>query len=90
MVFAQQVRKMHRRRTDKLAETRLRDIDAAFDRLRTAMRPLRSASGKFVYGPQTDVAEENREIIRRASAAIQRERRKLWKMRKPPKRLLGV
>ena len=49
--------------------------------LKRAMRPLRSEIGRFPYGPQTDEAEANREEIREASTAIQRERRKLWKMR---------
>jgi hypothetical protein len=44
------------------------------------MKPLRSQIGKFQYGPQTTVAEENREAMRLASEAIQRERRKLWKL----------
>lgn len=81
VVFAQQTRKLHRRRTDRNAETRSRDLDAALARLRDAMKPLRSEIGKFPYGPQTDQAERNRDRIRAASEALQRERRKLFKMK---------
>jgi hypothetical protein len=81
VVFAQQTRKLHRRRTAKTAEARERDIEAALERLREAMKPLRSEIGRFPYGPQTDAAERNRDKIRAASDALQRERRKLWKMR---------
>lgn len=81
VAFAQQVRKFHRRRTAKTADQRQRDLDIAIQRLKDAMAPLRSEIGRFPYGPQSSIAEENRERIREASAALQRERRKLWKMR---------
>ena len=81
VVFAQQVRKHHRRRTNRNAEQRTEDINRALQRLKDAMAPLRSEIGRFPYGPQTDVAEKNRELIRDASDALQRERRKLWKMK---------
>jgi hypothetical protein len=44
------------------------------------MGPLRSEIGRFAYGPQTTLAERNRQAIRDASDKLQRERRKLWKM----------
>ena len=81
VVFAQQVRKHHRRRTGRTSEQRTSDIETALQRLKDAMRPLKTQIGKFPYGPQTDAAERNRDKIRAASAAIQKERRKLWKMR---------
>lgn len=81
VVFAQQTRKHHRRRTNRAAESRTRDIEAALERLREAMKPLKSEIGRFPYGPQTPSAEANRDRIREASAAIQRERRKLFKMK---------
>lgn len=82
VAFAAQVRKFHRRRTDKRQSVqRSADIESALSRLKDAMEPLRSEIGRFPYGAQTDAAERNRETIRDASAAIQRERRKLWKMR---------
>jgi hypothetical protein len=81
VAFAQQVRKFHRRRTSRKADQRARDIEVAVQRLKDAMGPLRSEIGRFPYGPQTSIAEANRERIREASAALQRERRKLWKMK---------
>jgi len=77
---ARRVRAYHRRRTEKRSPQRRADITVARDRLKEAMRPLKSAIGQFPYGPQTVAAEENREAIREMSAAIQAERRKLWKM----------
>jgi hypothetical protein len=81
VAFAQQVRRFHRRRTDRRSNQREADIQLALVRLKEAMAPLRTEIGRFPYGPQTDVAEENRQRIREASAIIQRERRKLWKMK---------
>lgn len=81
VTYAQQVRKMHRRRTDKSSPRRAEDIEGALTRLREAMKPLRSEIGRFPYGPQTTRAEANRDRIRDASEAIQTERRKLHKMK---------
>lgn len=81
IAFAQGVRAVHRRRSAKTSKQRQADIEIALARLKDAMRPLKSAIGKFPYGPQTDAAEDNRQAIREASLAIQRERRKLFKMR---------
>lgn len=78
---ARAVRAYHARRTSKQSDQRTRDIDVALARLREAMAPLKSEIGRFPYGPQTARAEANREAIREASAAIQIERRKLWKMK---------
>ena len=82
VVFAQAVRSTHRRRSNKTSSQRQSDIRLALERIREAMAPLRSEIGKFPYGPQTDVAEKNRQSIRNASFALQRERRKLFKMQK--------
>lgn len=81
VAFARQVRKFHARRTHRNHAQRVEDINIALARLKEAMKPLRSEIGRFPYGPQTTIAENNRERIREASDAIQRERRKLWKMR---------
>jgi aminoglycoside phosphotransferase family enzyme len=81
VALAQQVRRFHRRRSNRYSQHRAADIDHALNRLREAMAPLRSESGRFHYGPQTDAAEAKRQRVREASAALQRERRKLWKMR---------
>lgn len=83
VAYAQQVRAFHRRRANKRSPQREADIALALQRLREAMAPLRSEIGRFPYGPQTTEAEGNRDKIREASEAIQRERRKLWKMKKP-------
>ena len=86
IVFAQQTRKLHRRRTQVQSDQRQRDIEQALTRLRDAMAPLRSEIGRFPYGPQTTVAERNRQRIRDASTDIQRERMKLHKMMSPQAR----
>src|SRR3954469_2229444 len=78
---AERGRKFHARRTDKDSPQRKADIDLALERLKEAMLPLRSEIGRFPYGPQTAEAEDNRQIIRAASEHIQRERRKLWKLK---------
>jgi hypothetical protein len=80
VAFAQQVRKFHRRRTGRTDPRRKEDIALARERLREAMAPLKSEIGRFAYGPQTAIAEQNRQAIRDASARIQTERRKLSKM----------
>lgn len=90
ITFAQQVRKLHRRRTDKLSKQRADDITLAVERVREAMAPLRSEIGRFPYGPQTDVAERNRETIRDASNRLQAERRKLWKMNRGARQLKAL
>lgn len=86
VAHAKDVRVSHRRRSVKTDRQRLHDLTLAFERVKDAMLPLRSEIGKFPYGPQTDQAEENRKTIREASAALQRERRKLWKMLQDPKK----
>lgn len=80
--FAAQTRRYHARRTQKNSQQRQDDIEGALGRIREAMKPLRSEIGRFPYGPQTDLAESNRERIRELSAALQAERRKLWKMQR--------
>lgn len=80
--YARHVREVHARRSDRGAPQREADIQIALDRLKQAMKPLRSEIGRFPYGPKTEQAEENRQVIYRLSQDIQRERRKLWKMLK--------
>lgn len=86
IVLARSIRARHRRLTDRNSERRVEDIRHALGRLSAAMKPLRSEIGKFPYGPQTTIAEKNRTRIREASAALQVERRKLWKMLTPSQR----
>jgi hypothetical protein len=80
VAYAQQVRRFHRRRSPRNSSQRVTDVQLALTRLAAAMKPLRSEIGRFPYGPQTDIAEQNRETIREAAASIKRERIKLWKM----------
>ena len=80
VLFARAVRRQHRRRTARNQDRRVKDIEAALARLREAMKPLKSEIGRFPYGPQTTIAEKNRDRIREASASLQVERRKLHKM----------
>lgn len=77
VAFAVQVRRYHRRRTGKDAKQRQADIARALRRIKVAMAPLRSEIGRLATGPSTERSRE----IREASLALQRERRKLWKMR---------
>ena len=77
---ARKVRAVHRRRSNRGAPQREQDISLALERIQRAMQPLRSMIGRFPYGPQTDEAEANRQLVRDASQELQRERRKLWKM----------
>jgi hypothetical protein len=81
VAYAQQVRRIHRRRSKKSSTQRNEDIELALTRIKAAMAPLRSEIGRFPYGPATDTAERNRKKIREASTSLQRERRKLFKMR---------
>lgn len=83
---AQEVRALHRKRTEPGDAQRQNDLKMAFQRVKLAMRPLRSEIGKFPHKPQTAQAEKNRERIREASEALQKERRKLWKMIHPRKK----
>lgn len=80
--YAQSVRKMHRRRSTVGSSQREQDIQIALDRLKDAIAPIRSVIGTFPYGPQTNEAAVNRREVLAASDAIQRERRKLWKMKR--------
>lgn len=79
---AKRVRTAHARRSQRGAPQRESDIKIALERLRLAMKPLRSEIGRFPYGPDTEDAERNRKTIISLSQDIQRERRKLWKMQK--------
>lgn len=84
VAHAQDVRATHRKRSARANRQRQHDLALALRRVKSAMRPLRSLIGKFPYGPQTDQAEQNRNEIRAMSKALQRERRKLWKMLQTP------
>jgi hypothetical protein len=78
--LARSVRRLHARRSKKGGIRREADIQNALERLKAAMKPLRPVIARFPYEPQTVTAEAARARVRAASDAIQRERRKLWKM----------
>jgi hypothetical protein len=77
---AQRVRRSHARRTDRNSKQRAKDVEMALDRLREAMRPIRSGIAKYAVGPQTEDRRQVYYLYRDLSEAIQKERRKLWKM----------
>lgn len=77
---AQEVRSYHRKRTDRKNRQRNEDLRLAVHRVKSAMKPLRSEIGRFPKYPHTDEAEHKKDRIRAASLALQKERRKLWKM----------
>lgn len=81
VLHAQRVRQAHRRRTSKGAPQREDDIRLALERLKEAMRPLRSYIGRLPFSIQGTEPQEAASV-REASQAIQKERRKLWKMQK--------
>ncbi len=74
---AQNVRAYHRRRTERRNVQRIHDIRMARSRLETAMRPIRAQLGRPV---------EHDEELYEISQAIQREKRKLWKMQPKKKK----
>lgn len=82
---ARQVRELHAKRTTKGSKNRETDIQASLDRLRGAMRPIRSALGRQ-KAPYDDRGVEHRALLLDVSDAMQRERRKLWKMQKRKRR----
>lgn len=85
VAFAQQVRAYHRRETPRGNPRREADIQIALDRIKEAMTPLRSLIARFPYLPQTTIASDGRKEIRAASLRLQRERRKLFKMKSKPR-----
>lgn len=75
--YAQSVRKAHGRRSKRGTKQREHDIRIALQRLQEAMQPLRRKIARIPYlPPGIDVAG-----LHQASDAIQKERRKLWKMK---------
>jgi hypothetical protein len=77
---AQDVRRFHRKRTEKGDVQREADLNMAIERVRAAMKPLRSEIGRFPKQPNTANVLSRQKRIRAASNALQAERRKLWKM----------
>lgn len=79
---AQSTRRLHARRTKKGTQQRETDLKIAVERVREAMKPLRRAIARLPYD---DTPAEHAARMRSASARLQRERRKLWKLAQPPK-----
>lgn len=79
--FAVRVREYHARRTDKRSPQRAIDIDQALTKLKDAMRPIRSERARLAFKPATSQNEDYRLKLEACSESIQRERRKLWKLR---------
>jgi hypothetical protein len=79
---AQRTRKYHARRTQKSSSQRKQDLDIGMDALKEAMRPIRSALARLPSRQQTEAVKNERRELRSLSERIQKERRKLWKMRK--------
>lgn len=82
--YAQSVRKAHARKTKRGSPQRGTDIKIASDRLYEAMKPIRRQVARLPYQKQVEGADE----LRAASEGLQRERRKLWKL-KPKKKPVG-
>lgn len=78
--YACGVRELHRRRSKKNNSERQEDIRVALERIQAAMKPIHAKRISDSYRRQTATAQQNREPLRSASQAMQRERRKLWKM----------
>lgn len=77
---AQDIRAYHRKRSKPGDKQRDVDIKHALTKVRSAMRPIRSALGRAPYDISAD-AGERRVALRAISARLQTERRKLWKLR---------
>lgn len=85
---AQDVRAFHRKRTHKGHQQRETDIKHALQRIQTAMKPIRSELGRVRYRGQSSERLAEALLLKAASARLQTERRKLWKLRgKPPTQL---
>lgn len=77
---AQEVRCYHRKRSERGDQQRQEDLGMAIERVKAAMKPLRSEIGKFPRQAPSDAVLSRQAKVRAASKALQRERRKLWKM----------
>lgn len=77
---AQEVRAFHRKRTERGDKQREDDLRLALERVKRAMKPLRSEIGRFPKQGSSPIILQRQEKVRAASLALQKERRKLWKM----------
>jgi hypothetical protein len=74
---AQSTRRAHARKTEHGTKQREADLKVAVERLQAAMKPIRRRICRLPY-LQAPIGAEALEM---ASKELQRERRKLWKMR---------
>jgi hypothetical protein len=86
---AQSVRSYHRKETHPRHPQRLTDIKHAENRIKNAMRPIRSALGRAPYMNSSQITEKRLEQLRDMSKLLQAERRKLWKLAGVRKRSRG-
>lgn len=82
ILFAQQVRRMHARRTPTNSKRRNNDIELGITRLHEAMKPIRAMTAKARFQPFNSISAEQRELVQSVSLRLQTERRKLWKLKK--------
>ena len=85
VAFAQSVRALHARKTQRGDPQRQADIDLALERIKDTMKPIRSRIGRYLYGFQSEAMREQKQLVLRHSRALQAERRKLWKLKQVPK-----
>lgn len=89
---AQDVRATYRKRAGRGDQQRQRDIEFALTRLKRVMEPIRSELARIPYElrlleqvPSESMSPpelwDQRRVLLEASEAMQRERRKLWKMK---------
>ena len=83
---ARQVREVHRRATRRGNKQREQDIDLALTRLKKAMAPIRSIIARLPYLDGSNLSYIQEARLQEASALLQSERRKLWKMAHPKTR----
>lgn len=79
---ARAIRKALAKRTRKGDRQRNQAIDRALRDIRLAMKPIRHEIARTQYEPNDS---RYRQVILLLSDQLQRERRKLWKMRQKPK-----
>lgn len=85
---AKDVRLYHARRSPKGSKQREHDLAEASERLKKAMKPLRSWLGQATAKEPTATHEEITKRVREASKELQAQRRRLWKMMaRKPKRI---
>lgn len=81
---ARDTRAAYRKRVGRSDKQRLTDIGLALFKLKMAMKPVRAELARIPYQLREESdprLEEQRALLLDVSDAMQRERRKLWKMK---------